>query len=336
MPANLPPDYYKAQRRYSSASEPDEKLDALEEMLALLPKHKGTDKIKADIRKRISDAKDEKKKKKKKQKHRQKTRSVSIEKEGSGQIFLLGPPNSGKTAILNEFSALDRKTGDYPFTTREPYPGMIQYKNVRIQLCDFPPLSEDYVPDWVNPLLRGCDGFCMVIDPTSDNCLEHLEEILDILEDEKIVPSWRTSKLPPVSAGTLVQPTVLVANKMDKDSAEEQLAVLEDLYSEDEFDPLHLSLKSGQGKDQLLKDIWKLLGKIRVYSRPGGQDPDYEQPYTIKKDSTVMEFARKVHRDFADRLQYARVWNHPEVHDGQRVPREHKLVDEEEVELCME
>lgn len=336
MPANLPPEYYDAQRRYSSASEPDEKLDALEDMLSLLPKHKGTDKIQADIRRRISDVKEEKKKKKKKQQQRKKQRSITIEREGSGQIMLLGPPNSGKTSILNEFSALDRKTGDYPFTTREPYPGMVQYKNVDIQLVDFPPLTTDYVPDWVNPLLRGSDGFAMVIDPTMDQCLEDLEEMLDILRDEKIIPSWRTSQLPPISAGTLVQPTVLIANKMDKENAEEKLDVLRELYQDDEFDPLLLSLETGEGKDKLLEEIWNLLGKIRVYSRPEGGDPDYTSPYTIEEDSTVMEFARKVHRDFANNLQYAKVWNHPEAYEGQRVPRDHKLVDEEEVQLCME
>ncbi len=335
MPANLPPEYHEAKDRYEDATDPDEELNALRDMLSNLPKHKGTDKIQARLRRKISETKEKKRAQQKKQKKQKEGRSISIERQGSGQIYVYGPPNSGKTTILNELTSLDRKTGDYPHTTREPYPGMMKYENVDIQLVDFPPLTPDYIPAWVNPLLRGADGLCHIVDAGSESCLEDLEESLEILEEEKIIPSWQESRLPPEDSGYMVKPTLLVANKMDVEGAEERIEIVRELYGED-FDPLPVSAKEGKNLDRVREGIWKLLGKIRIYSRPKGEDPDWEKPYTIPEGSTVQDFAEAVHREIAGNLQYARIWGNDQLHDGQRIQRDHVLSDEDQVQLCME
>jgi len=334
MPANLPPEFYEAKDRYKEASEPGEELDALREMLAELPDHKGTDKVKADIRKRISKVKQKQQRERKQEKKRKKGRSMTIERQGSGQIFLYGPANSGKTTILNQLTSLDRDTGDYQFTTRKPYPGMTTYQNVNLQLVDFPPINTNYIPVWVNPLLRSSDGLCLVMDAGNESCLNDLEETLEVLDREKIILSWQKNRLP-APDGYLVLPSVLIANKMDKPGAEERLSVMRDLYGS-YFDPLRISATEDENLEHVRRALWELLGLIRIYSRPDGQEPDWENPYTIPEGSTVQQFAEHVHRDIAGTLKYGRIWgsNGKDVHDGQRIPRDHVLADEDQVELC--
>jgi ribosome-interacting GTPase 1 len=332
MPANLPPSFYEAKDRYKSASEPGEELDALREMLSELPDHKGTDKVKADIRKRISKAKQKRELQKKKEKKQKKGRSMTIDRQGSGQIFLYGPPNSGKTTILNKLSSLDRDTGDYQFTTREPYPGMMKYENVDIQLVDMPPITTNYIPSWLNPLIRSADALCMVIDAGSENCLGDLEESLSVLDQEKVIPSWQTARIPPPD-GYMVQPTLLIANKMDADGANERLRIIRDLYG-DQFHPLKVSTREEESMERIKEELWNLLGLIRIYSRPEGREPDWDQPYTIPEGSTVQEFAEHVHRDIAGDLKFGRIWGNDDMYDGQRIPRDHVLEDEDQVELC--
>ncbi len=332
MPANLPPSFYEAKDRYKEASGPNEELDALRDMLAELPDHKGTDKVKADIRQRISKVKQKRQREKKQKKKRKKGRSLTIERQGSGQILLYGPPNSGKTTILNRLTSLERETGNYQFTTREPYPGMTSYQNVDLQLVDFPPITTNYIPVWMNPLLRSSDGLCMVIDAGSEGCLADLEECLEVLDREKIIPSWQQSRLP-APDGYMVLPSFLVANKMDQPGADDRLEVIRDLYGSD-FDPLRVSAREDEDLETIREGLWDLLGLVRIYSRPGGREPDRENPYTIPEGSTVQEFAEHVHRDIAGTLKYGRIWGSSQLHDGQRIPRDHVLEDEDQVELC--
>ena len=97
MPANLTPQYLKAEERYKQAKTDPEKLLALEEMLATIPKHKGTEKLQGDIKQRISRLKKESLKKK--GSHHWESDFFAV-KEGAGQIVILGPPNTGKSQLL--------------------------------------------------------------------------------------------------------------------------------------------------------------------------------------------------------------------------------------------
>jgi len=141
MPANLTPDYLAAERDYKQAATPAERIAALERMLATVPKHKGTEKIQADLKRRLSQARKESTKK-------GAAHSVPfylVEKEGAGQVVLLGPPNAGKSQLVAALTHAHPEVADYPFTTRLPTPGMMSYQNVQIQLIDLPPLSEEFM-----------------------------------------------------------------------------------------------------------------------------------------------------------------------------------------------
>ena len=96
MPANLTPEYFKAERWFRTATTNEEKILAVERMLAVMPKHKGTDHLKADLRRKLSKLK-ESPAKKGKGKHAD---IFYVQRSGVGQIVLLGTPNCGKSSIV--------------------------------------------------------------------------------------------------------------------------------------------------------------------------------------------------------------------------------------------
>jgi ribosome-interacting GTPase 1 len=114
MPANLPPDYHEAEKRYRSARSVPEKVAALQEMLAIMHKHKGTDHLKADLRARVAKLMDD-------LEHPAASKGgrpypFAIRKEGAGQAVLIGPPNSGKSS--SGLTGAKARIGQYPFTTQ--------------------------------------------------------------------------------------------------------------------------------------------------------------------------------------------------------------------------
>ena len=141
MPANLTPQYMEAEQRFKQAATYQEKVACLEEMLRVIPKHKGTDKLQADLKRRLSKLRQEAQK----SGGARRAAGPSVEKEGAGQIALLGLPNAGKSALVGTLSKAVTEVADYPFTTRKPIPGMVVHENVQIQLVDLPPISRDYM-----------------------------------------------------------------------------------------------------------------------------------------------------------------------------------------------
>lgn len=130
MPANLPPHYFEAERRYREAGTPQGKTEALEEMLMIMPKHKGTDKLRADLRRKISKLKAQAKKKK--GSSRRET-AYSIDREGAAQVLLVGPPNSGKSSLVDKLTNASPEVADFPHTTWKPTPGMVPFENIQFQ-----------------------------------------------------------------------------------------------------------------------------------------------------------------------------------------------------------
>ena len=168
MPANLTTQYKEAEERYKAAETSAEKLTALEEMLSIIPKHKGTEKIQADIKRKISKLKDVD------EKHGSQAKrgiEYNVEKEGGGQVIMAGPPNSGKSSLLAHITNAQPDIGEYPFTTHRQLPGMMEYEDIKIQIVDFPPISEEFTEPWMAAVVRNSDAVILVLDASSDYVL---------------------------------------------------------------------------------------------------------------------------------------------------------------------
>src|SRR5580765_5111254 len=178
MPANLTPQYKEAERRYREAKTHEEKLEALREMMALLPKHKGTDKLQADLRHRISKLEDEALHPKSGGAHH--VDPGHVRREGAGQWVLIGGPNSGKSALLQALTHAHPEVAAYPFTTRAPLPGMMPFEDLQVQLVDTPAVTAQHVEPYMPNLVRAADGVVWVGDVTANN-LEASAAALDSL-----------------------------------------------------------------------------------------------------------------------------------------------------------
>src|SRR5262249_23744379 len=185
MPANLTPQYMSAEQRFKQASTHEEKIACLEEMLRVIPKHKGTDKLQADLKRRLSKLRQEAQK----AAATRRGYSLSVEAEGAGQIVLVGPPNAGKSALLRALSKATPEVADYPFTTRRPMPGMMPFENVQLQLVDMPPIAREYMEPWMSQIVRNANALLLVVDLCDPAVLDAVEFILAVLEEWKILPT---------------------------------------------------------------------------------------------------------------------------------------------------
>jgi ribosome-interacting GTPase 1 len=324
MPANLTPEYLEAEQHYKSAKSNEEKISALEEMLATIPRHKGTEKMQADLKQRLAKLRTE-------QSHKPASRADLIhrvEKEGAGQVALVGPPNSGKSSLVRRLTRATPEVADYPFTTRIPVPGMMQFEDVQIQLVDLPPAHPDFPESWVYQIIRNADAALLILDLGDADLLEDLETTLSELSKAKV--KLDAGELPGVT-GWLAKKTLLIANKVDAPGARENLDILRELY-EVRFTILPVSAQSGEGLEQLRASVYDLLGIIRVYTKAPGKKLEKTAPYVLRRGSTVMDLAARVHHDFLTQLKYARVWGHGKF-DGQMAHRDHVLEDKDVVEL---
>ena len=320
LPANLTPQYYEAEEKYRRAKSPEERIKALEEMLALIPKHKGTEKLQGDIKRKLARVKEEGKKKKSTSKGYD---PFGVEKQGAGQIVLSGYPNSGKSSLVATLTRAKLKIGDYPYTTAIPATGMMPYKDTWVQLVDTPPLMEDNVPSGLIGTFKEADALLIIIDVSTAECLEQYEGIMKVLQEREVIDlSEEGEIIAPV-------PFLVVANKIDYLDAEENLEVMKELMPG--FDPPTVSI-NGNGLEELKDRLYNLLDVIRIYGKSPDRPADMERPFILKRGSTVLDFAGQVHKDFPEQLKSALVWGSSKF-DGQAVAREYTLADGDIVEL---
>jgi uncharacterized protein len=328
MPTNLPPEYYKIEERYRAADSPADKIILLEEMLSVIPKHKGTDKLRADLRRRLSKLKDAAASRK------GTTRQVSpfqIDREGAGQIVVLGAPNVGKSSLVEVLTNAEPDIAEYPFTTRFPLPGMMPIDNIQVQLIDTPPLTPDYAEPQFMALIRRADLILLVIDLQAFP-LEQLEDSLALLEEHRIVPLHRVAEPGDDERALTAIPLLVVVNKTDDTGFDEDFEVLCELLNQPDCPLLPVSATTGRNLDLLKRRVFETLEIVRVYSKPPGKDANLNEPFVMRRGGTVEDFAGKVHQDFVRQLKSARVWG-AGVHDGQMVGRDHVLHDGDVVEL---
>ncbi len=326
MPANLPPEYLEAEKRYRAAKNATEKLACLEDMLTLLPKHKGTDKLRADLRKRVSKVKAASQAKKGASKRES---AFHIDKEGAGQVVVVGPANVGKSALVAKLTNANPEVADFPLTTWKPTPGMMPVENIQIQLVDTPPLNRDYVEPELLDLIRRSDIILLVVDLQTDP-VEQLEETVNLLEEQRIVPSHLRDKYEDQRLLKFI-PFLVLANKNDDESTDENLEIFRELTDSD-WPMISVSTITGRNLELLKNTLVDKLQIIRVYSKAPGKEPDLTAPFVLKRGSTVEDFASKVHKDFVDKLKIAKVWGE-KVFDGQMVQRDYILRDGDVVEL---
>src|SRR5436190_20931700 len=170
MPANLSPEYKAAEAAYRKTREPRERLEWLREMLRTIPKHKGTEHLQADIKARIKSLAEELEGAKRGGGHG--GPAIVIRPEGAAQIALLGPPNSGKSALHARLTGSGAHVAPYPFTTQFPEPGMMTHEDIHLQLIDLPAVSPEHALPWLASSLQTADAALLVVDLGEPSCLD--------------------------------------------------------------------------------------------------------------------------------------------------------------------
>jgi ribosome-interacting GTPase 1 len=323
MPANLTADFIKARQKLRQAKTSEEKLAALEEMLATIPKHKGTDHMQADIKRRIAKTREAAGQSKK-----GKSRSFEhVPKDGAGQVVLVGPPNVGKSTLLSALTNAKPEVASYPFSTLIPVPGMMAFEDIAIQLIDLPPLAPDYTEPWVYSLIRSSDLILIVLDVSDGELVkEEFDEMVGLLEERNIRLVERRT---PESEDRVVDIAArIVLAKSDLADG----ASIRHIADELPLPSICISAASENGLDELKSALFEGLEVVRVYTKLPGQKPDMTEPYTLPAGSQAIDAVRAVHREFAERLQYVRIWGSGRF-DGQQVPSDHVLVDGDIVEV---
>jgi ribosome-interacting GTPase 1 len=322
MPANLPPQYVEAEKVYRQAKTPEEKVEALETMLAIMPKHKGTDKLRADLRRKIAKFTEEAQRR---PSIGRQGSAYNIRKEGAGQIVLVGLPNAGKSQLVSALTDAVPEVADYPFATKVPLPGMMRFENIQIQLLDMPPITDREAKPWFSQLLRNADILLLVVDLVDDPLMQ-LDVILAELESMKIrlitaVKEAEEELVP----GIARKKALIVGSKSDAEGSGERRAILESRYG-GSFPVVAVSAKEDTGLNEMKQAVYEKLDIIRVYTKSPGKKADFEDPMILKKGSTVEDAAEDVHKDFRNRFKYAQIWGSGKF-NGQRVKREHVLND---------
>jgi ribosome-interacting GTPase 1 len=327
MPTNLPADYFNSQERFRSATTPEDKIKYLEEMMGTIPKHKGTDHLRADLRKKLSKLKSAATSKKTTKKQ---VSAYHINKEGPGQIIIIGTTNVGKSSLVANQTNADPEVSEVPFTTWTAMPGMMMIDNIQVQVIDTPPISEEYIdPEFLN-LIRRVDLLLIMIDLHA-HPVQQLEFVYQKLQENRIAPKYLEGQIE-VEEFLLHVPTLVVVNKFDSEEYEEHYQIFQELLGQ-EYPMVPVSVKTGYNIDTLKRMIFDKLNVVRVYSKAPGKDVDKTSPFVVDQGIRLGEFAGKVHKDFEENLKSAKIWGTSADFPGQMVSRDHVLEDEDIVEL---
>jgi ribosome-interacting GTPase 1 len=361
MPTNVSPEYKKAEADFKKARDPAERLRCLKEMLATIPKHKGTEHLQADIKTRIKQLTEELSGP---QKGAARTGPTHvIRPEGAAQIALVGPPNAGKSTLHVRLTGSQSEVAPYPFTTHSPLPGMLQVEDMALQLVDLPPITAEHMESWYVNALQPADAALLVVDLSDPECMDHVLGIRTRLDEKRITLAelWPFSPFaqgaPDLEAGPAMRrergggtsedsradgdelddpfrqmlPALLIANKQDLDPDPDEVRVLEELLDVS-YPALAVSASTGAGLDRIGPALVRGLGIVRVYTKAPGHAFEKDRPFTVRQGETIRDVARLVHRDLAHGVKFAKVWGRS-VFDGQQVGPDHPVEDGDIVEL---
>ena len=326
MPANLTPEYKKAEELLRQATTTDEKIAALELMLAKIPKHKGTDHMQADLKRRLA-------------KLREAPQGRAGARQGdvyhiphggsAGQVVLIGTPNSGKSALVGALTKAHVQVADFPFATHGPVPGILEYEDIQIQMVDMPPITREHAEAGQVNAYRHCDLILMVVDLSAADVTEQMDICVGFLRE-------RTLMVPEGSAGRdafyeqLARPVLCATSKSDLAGAGDFEALRE--MTGPDLEMVGYSIYDKGSLEALSRRIFERLCVVRVYSKVPGHEAEMASPFTLPAGATVLDLAERVHRELAQKLRFARAWGEGK-HDAQQVPRDYLLRDKDIIEL---
>ncbi|MCY4157630.1 MAG: 50S ribosome-binding GTPase [Gammaproteobacteria bacterium] len=344
MPTNVTQEYKKAEQAFREAREPQDRLRCLREMLRLIPKHKGTEHVQADIKTRIKQLTTELSRPRKG--GARAGPAHAVRREGAAQVALLGAPNAGKSRLHSALTGSQSTVGAWPHTTEMPIPGMAPYRDIHFQLVDLPPVAIERTQPWLATALQPADGALLVVDIASPDYAAEIGTVLDKMAGKRVTftAEWpglpdprkrRRKKRAARKQETFEDlfrirlPALLVANKADLGDYRDRL---EELSGKLGFPALAVSAEAGDNLDAIPKFLFQGLGVVRAYTKTPGKPPDLERPFTLRHGATVSELASLVHKDIAGSLRFARIWGE-QVYDGQQVSPRHLIRDGDILEL---
>ncbi|MFO0916041.1 MAG: GTPase [Pirellulales bacterium] len=328
MAANLTPQYLRAERQYRQAAAAEDELYWLQVMLRELPKHKGTDKLHAELKQKISRLK----RAAESAPVARRTSSWIMPRQGAGRVLLIGAPNAGKSRLLSWLTHAQPLVADYPFSTRAPLPGMLEWGDVSIQIVDTPPITADVFDPQFHGLIRGADLVLLVVDFSHDDGWQQAVDVIDRLRQTRTRLAT-TSYLDDDDLGASYTRTLLVAAKMDVPGARERYATWSAAPDRLDWPSIAVDVDSPSDREQLSQAIFESLDVVRVYTKhPREKQPTMERPYTLPRGATVMEVAELVHHDLARQLKHARLWSRGSSQPTQVRP-DHIVDDGDIVEL---
>jgi ribosome-interacting GTPase 1 len=325
MPANLTPQYLEAEKNFRGAKTTQEKIAWLEEMLAVMPKHKGTDHLRAELRTKIANLSKSMDKKAATQHS-----TTKIEKAGAAQVAVIGPPNTGKSQIVAAITNAKPTVAAYPYTTQTATPGMMHFENVQIQLIDTPPLGEQPPEWWLLNIIRRADVLLIVVDLSQD-ALAQADALITVLKEKNIELGKAKEAESDEESPVNYKKALIVANKADLDPDGRNYKDIKEMYG---GTLSTISITATGNLDELKKQIFQMLDVIRVYTKEPGGKPDMTDPIILDRGGTVEMAAISIHKSFAQRMKYARVWGSGKF-DGVMVKRDHVLQDGDIIELHM-
>ncbi len=341
MPANLSPEYKRAEAAFKAARDAKARLECLREMLRTIPKHKGTEHLQADIKTRIKQLSDELAGPKKGAGRT--GPSYTVRPEGAAQVALIGAPNVGKSLLHVRLTGSHAEVGPYPFTTQLPLPGMLAHEDIHFQLLDLPPISPEHPLPWIGNALQLTDACMLVVDLSEPDCVGQVQAVRRQLRDKRVVLLEHWTEESPAGAEehdaealddpfAIRLPTLLLVNKADLVAAlDEELEVFHELLGV-RYPALCVSAETGEGLSRIGPWLFEALHVVRVYTKVPGRPPDRDRPFTVRHGGTVQDVAILVHRDFGDTLKYARLWGGGQF-KGQQVGRDHVVRDGDVLEL---
>ncbi|MCA1845332.1 MAG: TGS domain-containing protein [Actinobacteria bacterium] len=337
MPTNVSPEYKRAEAEFRSARTAEDRLAAMREMLRTLPKHKGTEHLQADIRTRIKELTDELAGPRK---GGARTGPAHVvHPDGAGQVALVGPPNSGKSALHHRLTGSHAAVGPFPFTTQVPQPGMLPHLDIGIQLVDLPPVASEHPVPWLGNALQPADAALLVVDLGDPGCVDQLLELHDLLAERRVFLTGDWSSLAIEAPGVdedddpfaIHIPTLLVAAKADLvDHYDDELAAFRELTGRS-YPSVTVSAETGAGLDAIGAFLFEHLGVVRVYTKIPGQPPDRSRPFTVRRGQTVEDVAVLIHKDLLATLRWARLWR-GDI-EGLQVGKNHPVEDGDVLEI---